>query len=156
MKRDFGIRDFHYDGANVKADINFGKWEEKHQNAQTILDQQIMQSMEPFMPFVTGNFVQNTKARSAVLAGSGQVCAAAPPYGRYLYEGKVMIESTGQHAFYIPEVGWRHHKGSTLIPTDKDLHFTDTFHPEVRAHWFDAAKERFKDQWIDSVRRQLQ
>ena len=47
--------------------------------AQYWLDNQVMTDMIPYMPMDTGTLIQNTVSRSRALAGSGLVCAAAPP-----------------------------------------------------------------------------
>ncbi len=48
------------------------------------------------MPMQTGQFINVTKAMSAAVAGTGKVVAAAPPMGRFLYEGRTMVdEKTG-------------------------------------------------------------
>lgn len=150
-----GLNDITYVNSDIRVFIPLGKLNKNIKRAQYWLDGAIMDSMTPYMPMVTGNFIQRTRAMSAAIQGSGQVCAAAPPYGRYLYEGKVMVETTGQPAFYIEGVGFRHHIGSTLIPTGKDLNYTSTFHPGVQSHWFEPAKRTHEKEWKNGVRRIL-
>lgn len=125
--------------------------------AQYWLDNQVMTDMIPYMPMDTGTLIQNTVSRSRALAGSGLVCAAAPPYGRYLYEGKVMVDSeTGKGARRIVlatgEVIYRHRKGARLVPTGRDLTFQ---RPGAEAHWFEAARRDHFDEWVEGVRKIL-
>lgn len=76
---------------NVKVKLNLKQYGEKLQKAQYDLDGQIMNNMKPYMPYQAGTFQQQTAARSTALQGTGKVCAGAPPMGRFLYGGKVMI-----------------------------------------------------------------
>ena len=111
-------------------------WFEKRiQRAQYLLDIQVMIDMEHRMPRQTGQFIQLTKARSVACAGTGKVVAGAPPFGRFLYHGKVMVD---------PVTGspWAR-KGTRKILTDRDLKF---WYPGAVPHWFEAAKaERIQD-----------
>lgn len=125
--------------------------------AQYWLDNQVMTDMIPYMPMDTGTLIQNTVSRSRALAGSGLVCAAAPPYGRYLYEGKVMVDSeTGKGARRIMlstgEIIYRHRKGARLVATNRDLKFQ---RPGAEAHWFEAARRDHFDEWVEGVRKIL-
>ena len=76
---------------NMKAEVSMKELANRFNKAQYKLDSAIMTSMEPFMPRRDGTFINTTKAKSAALAGTGKVVAAVPPYGRFLYEGKVMV-----------------------------------------------------------------
>lgn len=110
-------------------------FEERLKRAQYLLDIQVMIDMEHRMPRQTGQFIQLTKARSVAYAGTGKVIAGAPPFGRFLYYGKVMVD---------PVTGspWAR-KGTKKILTDRDLKF---WYPGAVPHWFEAAKaERIQD-----------
>lgn len=114
--------------------------EERLNRAQYLLDVQVMIDMEHRMPRQTGQFIQLTKARSVTYAGTGKVIAGAPPFGHFLYTGKVMID---------PVTGstWAR-RGTKKIYTDRDLKF---WYPGATPHWFEAAKaERLQD-WIRLV-----
>ena len=87
----------HFDGFTVSTDavqieVDAEELTRKFNKAQFALDSAIMTSMIPFMPQQTGQFINETQAESAALAGSGQVVAAAAPMGRFLYEGKTMVD----------------------------------------------------------------
>ena len=104
--------------------IDLGRFEGQYSLAQYELDSMVMTSMIPFMPKQTGTFINVTQGMSQSIAGSGKVVAAAPPMGRYLYEGKVMVDSvTGKGPAKIPigpgEYILRYRKGSKLKPTDR-------------------------------------
>lgn len=123
------------------------------QKAQFWLDTQIMTDMKPYMPMDKGIFIANTVSKSAALAGSGLVCAAAPPYGRYLYYGKVMVDSeTGKGARPIRlktgKLIFRHRKGATLVPTGRSLTYQN---PYARPEWFEVAKAEHEQDWVNGV-----
>lgn len=127
---------------DMKIDIDLSRFEKQFQDAQYYLDSQIMQDMEPYMPKVTGTFVNLTKARSASLAGSGEVVAAAPPYGRFLYNGKVMVDPVTGSPYARKE--------AKKVLTDKDLKYSN---PKATPKWFETAKKTHGDAWIAEVKR---
>lgn len=128
--------------ADIKIKVSFARFEHQYRDAQFWLDSQIMTDMVPYMPMQTGTFINITRAQSAALAGSGEVVAAAPPYGRFLYEGKVMVdEVTGSP--------WAR-KGAKKIVTDRDLKFSN---PKATPHWFDTAKEKHGKAWVKNVKK---
>lgn len=139
MARDIDIK---ADG--VQIHVNTSDLMERANDAQFWLDSQIMTDMIPLMPHQTGTFINVTRARSATLAGSGKVVAAAPPMGRFLYEGKVMVD---------PETGspWAR-PGAKKIVTDRPLKYSN---PSAVPHWFDAAKETHLQEWIDGVKEKV-
>lgn len=139
MARDIDIK---ADG--VQIHVNTSDLMERANDAQFWLDSQIMSDMVPLMPRQTGTFINVTRAQSAALAGTGKVVAAAPPMGRFLYEGKVMVD---------PETGspWAR-PGAKKIVTDRPLKYSN---PSAVPHWFDAAKETHLQEWIDGVKEKV-
>lgn len=129
----------------IELDVDLSRFEKQYGEAQWLLDNMVMTSMEPYMPKRTGTFINVTKAMSAAIAGSGTVIAAAPPFGRFLYEGKVMVD---------PETNspWAR-KGAKKVVTDKDLVYDKSAHPDVTDHWFDTAKKNHLDEWLKDVKR---
>ena len=127
--------------ATIELDVDLSRFEKQYEKAQYTLDSMVMTSMEPYMPLRTGVFRNVTKAMSAAIAGSGTVYAAAPPFGRFLYEGKVMVdEQTGSP--------WAR-KGARKIVTDKDLTYLN---PKATPHWFETAKENHGESWVKAVK----
>ena len=126
-------------------EINLDRFEKQYSKAQFGLDSMVMTDMVPYMPMQTGTFINVTKAMSAALAGSGKVVAAAPPMGRFLYEGKVMVD---------PETNspWAR-KGAKKIVTEKDLQYNKNSHPKATDHWFDAAKKAHGEEWVNYVKK---
>ena len=152
--------DYHFtDGTlSIDANIDLGRIERNIEKAQYFLDSQVMTDMVPYMPMQTGNFIQRTRAMSEAIAGSGKVVAAAPPMGRYLYMGKVMVDSeTGKGPMRIEvspgEYIFRFRKGAKLVATDRDLNFSKAANPKVQKQWFDAAKRDHGKEWVKQVKK---
>lgn len=127
---------------DIEMRINLSRFEKQFEDAQYALDSMVMEDMVPYMPHQTGTFINVTRAMSAALAGSGKVVAAAPPMGRFLYEGKVMVD---------PVTGspWAR-AGAKKIVTERDLTYSN---PEATPHWFDTAKEKHGKSWIREVKK---
>ena len=137
---------FHFPGfslvqGDIKVDVSLNRFERQYERAQYYLDSQIMTDMVPYMPHRDGNFVNVTRLQSAALAGSGKVVAAAPPMGRFLYEGKVMVD---------PVTGspWAR-KGAKKVVTERPLTYIN---PKPTPHWFDTAKDAHGIAWVKGVK----
>lgn len=133
--------------------INLARFEKQYDRAQYGLDSMIMQDMIKYMPKETGTFINETLIMSQSLAGSGVVVAAAPPMGRFLYEGKKMVDSvTGKGPRKIPigqgEYILRYRKGAKLQATEEPLHYSTSKNPDATDHWFEAAKKANGEIWI--------
>lgn len=151
--RKIGSDIFQYD---MVLDLSrFGKQISK---AQYDLDSMVMTGMLPYMPKDTGTFTDVTRAMSAAYAGTGKVVAAAPPFGRYLYEGYVMVDSvTGKGPMKIPngpgESILRFRKGAKLKPSTRKISYYRGRNPQAQDHWFEKAKEVHGKEWIAHVKK---
>lgn len=125
----------------INMAVDLGRFGGQYNRAQYALDSMVMDSMIPYMPMQTGTFINVTRAMSSALAGSGIVVAAAPPMGRFLYEGKVMIGEQSRSA-------WAK-RGEKKVPTSRNLIYSrDT----ATDHWFDKAKEEHCDAWVKKTK----
>ena len=131
--------------ATIELDVDLTRFNKQYGDAQKKLDQMVMTSMQEYMPMRTGTFINVTKAMSAAIAGSGTVIAAAPPFGRFLYEGKVMVDPATNSPWARP--------GAKKIVTDKDLDYDKSHNPKVTSHWFDTAKKNHGASWIEAVKK---
>ena len=133
---------------DIDIHVKLSRFSAQFNEAQRELDSMVMTSMEPYMPFLTESFINETKAVSASMVGTGQVCAGVPPTGRYLYEGKVMVDATtGKGPMKISKYGetiLRFRKGAKLKPTERNL----TYSNSRRSHWYEAAEKAHGDSWI--------
>lgn len=113
--------------------------------AQYELDSMVMTDMVPYMPMQTGQFINITRSMSQAIAGTGKVVAAAPPFGRFLYEGNTMVdELTGSP--------WAR-KGARKVLVSQYSGKTNaqpklTYANGRQSHWFEEAKKQHGKQWI--------
>lgn len=144
----------HGKGADIEVEVDLSRFERQYEDAQYVLDSRVMQSMERFMPKVTNTFINVTKAMSAAIAGSGTVVAAAPPMGRFLYEGKVMVdEVTGSP--------WARKGAKKVLVSEfsgetkakKNITYDKNANPDATDHWFIPAKENDLDLWLKEVKK---
>ena len=77
---------------DMKIKLNMDRFSKQYQEAQYLLDGMVMDSMIEFMPMISGDFIDRTRVKSTSMQGTGFVCAAAAPYGRFLYFGKTMVD----------------------------------------------------------------
>ena len=129
----------------IELDVDLSRFDKQYGKAQWLLDNMVMASMEPYMPKRTGTFINVTKAMSAAIAGSGTVIAAAPPFGRFLYEGKVMVDPETNSPWARP--------GAKKIVIDKELNYDKGRNPDVTDHWFETAKKNHLEEWLKDTKK---
>lgn len=145
------FKNFSIVNGNMKINVDLSRFEQQYKEAQFWLDSQVMNDMVPYMPHQTGTFIQLTRARSAAMAGTGQVCAGAPPYGRFLYEGKGMVDELtgspwarkGAKKVLVSEYGGNTRAKENLTYSNKN----------ATPHWFDTAKKRHGKAWIAGAKK---
>ena len=126
----------------INMHIDLGRFEKQYKKAQYALDSTVMADMKPYMPHDSGTFVNVTQSMSTAIAGSGKVVAAAPPMGRFLYEGKVMVGERSRSPFA--------RKAERKVVIDRDLTYSN---PRATAHWFDTAKDKHGLSWVRLVKK---
>lgn len=107
---------------------------------------QAAKDTSPYVPMLTGSLNLRTQVVGGTIIYPG-------PYARYLYYGKVMVDSvTGKGPMhFIDKMGneqIKFRKGATLKPTDRDLKYTKSEHPQAQDHWFEASKAENLDKWL--------
>ena len=134
---------------SLEMDVDLTRMDLQFAEAQFYLDNQVMTDMVPYMPMQTGSFVNLTKARSAAIAGSGKVIAAAPPYGRFLYKGLVMVdEKTGSPFARKGGKKVLVSQYAGLTNAKKEMAFNKSKHPRAQKEWFEAAKNVKLKSWL--------
>ena len=122
------------------------KIEASAQKAPMIVAEQVRKDTEPYVPMLTGSLTQRTRVEGDTIIYPG-------PYARYLYHGKYMVDSkTGKGPMHYTDKDGneviRYRKGSTLVPTDRNLVFNTTVHQKAQAHWFEASKADNLEKWL--------
>ena len=126
------------DAVDIKVDMS--RINGNLDKAQFWLDNQIMTDMLPYMPIDTGMLRDVTQMQSRALAGTGIVIAAAAPYGRFQYMGKVMVDP-------VTNSPWAR-KGAKKVVTDRPLKYSN---PEATPQWFETAKQNNLKSWVNGV-----
>lgn len=138
---------------DIRVKLDLHRFEEQFRRAQYQLDGSVMNSMVPFMPMITGSFINTTRAASAAIQGSGGVYAAYGPQGRFLYEGKTMVSPStgstyakkGEKKVLVSQYGGKTRAKELLT-------YTKQVHPKAQSHWFDAAKKKDGKKWVRGVK----
>lgn len=130
------FKGFTLESANMRVNFDPKRLNQNVDRAQFALDSRIMNDMIPYMPMTTGALIAVTRAKSAATAGTGIICAAAGPYGRFQYYGKVMVDP-------VTNSPWAR-KGAKKIVTDRPLTYSN---PKAEPKWFEVAKEKNLDKW---------
>jgi hypothetical protein len=139
---------------DIRINVNLSRFDKQYQKAQYGLDGDVMNSMIPFMPMQSGNFINVTRGASAAIQGTGQVYAAYGPAGRFLYEGKTMVsEVTGSTWARLGERKVLVSQYSGQTKAKDDLVFNKTARPDAQAHWYDAAKARDSKTWVKNAKK---
>lgn len=136
------------DSAKMSVSYTLPDIGKRMQKAQFALDSQVMADMTDYMPMQTGTFINTTRARSMALAGTGEVIAASPPMGRFLYYGKVMVGEASGRVWALP--------GERKVVTDRDLILNRGAHPSAQAQWFEVAKQQHIGEWVALVGKVLE
>ena len=145
MSKTFHFPSFSMVAGDITVNISLNRFEKQFQEAQNWLDGQVFTDMEKYMPFRDGNMRNVSAIMSRSMQGTGRVIAGVPPYGRFLYEGKVMVDPlTGSP--------WAR-AGAKKVVTDRDLVFDKIAHPRATDHWFDAAKTENVKSWVKGEKR---
>lgn len=142
--RTFHFPKFSINRNKVRIRVNLNRFDKQYKKAQYALDGAVMNSMVPFMPMVTGQFIDVTRAASAAIQGSGKVIAGRGPQAWFLYNGKVMVdEKTGSP--------WAR-KGAKKVVTNRRIQYNRTAHPKAQDHWFVPAKRKDLKKWKKLVK----
>lgn len=111
---------------------------------------QVAKDTERYVPKLTGSLAQHTQVDGGTIIYPG-------PYARYLYMGKVMVDSvTGKGPRKIVDENGneflRFRKGATLVPTNRDLTFNTSMNARAQAQWFEASKAQNLEKWKEFVK----
>lgn len=140
---------YSYVDGNVHVDIDLSPLGERALQAQRWLGDRVLEDCRSCMPLRTGDLQQRSHTED-----DGRRVVFPGPYARYLYGGKVMVDSvTGKGPRRIPitqgEYILRFREGATLVPTDRPLTYSN---PQAVPEWFEVAKQRHGHFWVEGVK----
>lgn len=114
---------------------------EPHGAVQKYIDNEVINKMSPYTPFLTG--AMEKSATKGTVIGSGEIVYTSP-YARFQYYGKLMLASNGS--------SWAR-KGETKQLTDIDLNYTKSEHPLSGAFWFERMKADKSQQILEGAQK---
>lgn len=138
-----------YVSGGLRVEIRFDRYEERYREAQQWLGDRVLEDCKACMPHLTGGLQQRSHVEN-----EGRNVVFPGPTARYLYGGVVMVDSvTGKGPMKIPtapgEYVLRFRLGAKLVATSRPLTYSN---PQAVPHWFDEAKQRNGQFWIDGVK----
>lgn len=128
-----------YVSGGLRVEIDLKPYEQRHIEAQQWLGDRVLEDCKPLMPILTGGLQQ----RSHVKYGGREVVFPGP-YGRFQHEGKVMVDPVTGSPWARP--------GVKKVLTDRPLTYSS---PGATSHWFDVAKARNEEYWVNGVRTKI-
>ncbi len=141
--------DVHTDGITALK----GKLAASQEPAAHAVAVQASKDTEPYVPMRTGSLTARTQVEGSRIIYPG-------PYARYLYMGKVMVDSqTGKGPMKIVDQNGdefiRFRKGATLVATSRNLNISTASHPKAQARWFEASKAENLEKWKKTAKEAL-
>lgn len=121
---------------------NIMRFNTQYSRAQKWLDTTVLKDTEPYVPAETMQLTRSGQLGTVI--GSGTVRYIAP-YARYLYYGKLWVDPATGSSWATTS----YYK----VPTNKNLVFSQSVHPQAQAYWFEASKALNKKAWIAGVKK---
>lgn len=116
---------------DVKVEINDAKLKARVDRANEILANEAMKDTDKFVPKLTGTLSGGTRVSDGQIVYPG-------PYARYLYHGKLMVDSKTGSSYA--------RKGSTKTLTGKPLNVAKS-NPMAQPEWFEVSKGLNLEKW---------
>ena len=133
---------------NVGIKLNTDRLDKNLREAQKELNEAVKNDCQPLVPHLNGSLRSSFDYPKGVYGGE---ISWNTPYAHYQYEGNV-YEDPVLHAagIYTDGVGWWSRSGVKKVKTERKLtHNIDG----TTDHWFEEAKTRHKQEWVDLVRK---
>lgn len=116
---------------DVKVEINDAKLKARVDRANEILANEAMKDTDKFVPKLTGTLSGGARVSDGQIIYPG-------PYARYLYHGKLMVDSKTGSSYA--------RKGSTKTLTGKSINVAKS-NPMAQTEWFEASKAINLEKW---------
>lgn len=125
---------------NFEVEIDGNSLAEKFSKAQNDLNNQIISDTAEYVPMSQGilsNSVHEEHGDEIVWNG---------PYARFLYMGKLMLDSRGS-SWALPN--------TKKHVVNKDLKYSKEAHSKAGPKWFERAMDEHKNNWIETVKKAM-
>lgn len=143
-------------GNGYRVRLNFKRLGKRLDYAQLVLDTQIWQDVQRYMPVSTSMLVNETNTLNASVLGSGKVYVYPPnnAYGHYQYQGIVYKDPVYNFAgLFDPQTGkWWSRRGVKKVPSTQLLKYSQ---PNAIRQWGRYAIEHHGNEWYDLVKKAM-
>lgn len=132
------FKKFSYVYPNFRVEISLDRLSKQFSDAQDWLGDVVLKDCKPYMPLgESGGLRQRSHVEDR-----GTTVVFPGPYARFQYGGVVMVD---------PDTGspWTR-EGRTKVTTNRKLTYSQ---PQATDHWFDTAKARHGEYWIEGVKK---
>ena len=134
----------HVNTPNCELTLDFSELGERLDEAQSALDDMVLEDMIRYMPGRNGRLIQETRDLNRDRHGEIVVYPPDLPYGHYQWEGEK----------YVNPNGGPNYKGNKLVPSGEALHYPSN--PQAEAHWEEAAIRDNKSKWLNAIQKMFE
>lgn len=145
MSELYKIKGFDLEADGIEVHVHMKTTSARINKAHRNLKANFMNAMLLYMPKRTGFLQQATRAANVIMTDTEEMFAAVGSYGRFQYEGKVMVdEETGSP--------WAR-KDNRKVVTDRRLTWGN---PNAAAHWAEVAWDRHGKRLVQLAQEDLE
>ena len=101
-------------------------------SAQAFHTNNVMHRMVKYMPYLSGTTIKIMIAQTNI---RNPYILIDVPYAKFLYYGKLMVDTQTKAAGFLTEDGWRSRKGVNKVKSSRDITYTKTKHPLAGPYW---------------------
>lgn len=81
------FKDFTMKNMEMECKMRFSRFNGRFRLAQIWFDRTLVEKMQPFVPYKTGEYLRKINLANAGKWGTGEIVTSVPPQGRRLYPG---------------------------------------------------------------------
>lgn len=129
----------------VEIKLDMSRIDDNLLEAQKLLNMQVVADSAPFVPFRQGALRNSVRYPDGVYGG---IVEYDTPYAHYLYKGVVYGPNIPLKDAEGNIIGWTSPPNKS--PTQRRIKYHE---PGTTSEWFEEAKRRHKDDWLDLVRK---
>lgn len=153
IEKRFNKHNYEQNGNTYKLKLNYGKLGRKLDYAQYVLDTQVWQDVQKYMPIDTGNLIAQTNMLNVVSSGKVYLFPPDSDYGHYQYKGIVYVDPKYKVAgWQRPDGTWYSRKDVEKIPSDRKLQYSN---PMATAEWGKTAILNHAHEWKRLVKKAM-
>jgi len=132
-----------YSKNGVEIEIDLEKFGKKLDLAQNVLDAQVWNDVQKYMPMDTGNMIAETNILNQATRGEVYLYPPELDYGHYQYEGILYVDPVTGSPFAT--------EGTKKVPANpvRNLTYQNSM---AESHWGEVAIENHKNQWVQVVK----